>query len=569
VKAGFSDANILWALRKWRTEHGEDVSKLDRTDYVRRTIATAREKPRNAPPGAIEKQSLLPPPGIIVPSNHFDYSRSANIIFTQFAKRNQMFRQDHTVVECSDAVNGGKRLRPVSPAMLSARVDELGIPVQKYVQYKNEIALVDSRLSKEAASIILESGNTLGLISRVLNSPVIALSKAGVAEVLFSDYYPDHKILILSDKRIPDLPLKDAVMALIELLRDFRFVSTGDMSRALAAMITPALKQGEIIQCPTPMVLVEADRSQTGKGYLLVVYRAIYNEQASLISKKSSSVGKLDEAIDFALLAGKPFIVFDNIRGAIDSQHLEAILTAPGAVQARTPYRPPAEVYPRAFEFQATSNGMTSTEDLTNRLSIIRLLKQDAGYEFQDYPEGDLLAHVEANQSYYLGCVFAVVREWVHQGRPMTKETHHDMRQWCRSVDWIVQNLFEGRPIMDGHDSIKARVSSSATTWLREVCLAIDQDSRTGEQLTASKILELCDDHGIDLPNVKSRKPPEPVHVGRLMKKLYDDVGGECLSVDQFMVTRSVEARSYEYPNSSVTNEVKVYEVTRQRAYNP
>ena len=43
VKAGFSDGNILWLLRKWRTEHGEDVGKLNRQDYIRRTIATARD----------------------------------------------------------------------------------------------------------------------------------------------------------------------------------------------------------------------------------------------------------------------------------------------------------------------------------------------------------------------------------------------------------------------------------------------------------------------------------------------------------------------------------------------
>ena len=88
--------------------------------------------------------------------------------------------------------------------------------------------------------------------------------------------------------------------------------------------------------------------------------------------------------------------------------------------------------------------------------------------------EGDLLDHVRHWQDYYLGCVFAVIRAWHAHGQPRTKETRHDFREWAQIVDWIVQNIFQTVPLMDGHQQAQERVSNPALVWLRSVVLAVN-----------------------------------------------------------------------------------------------
>lgn len=68
-----------------------------------------------------------------------------------------------------------------------------------------------------------------------------------------------------------------------------------------------------------------------------------------------------------------------------------------------------------------------------------------------------------------LGAVFAVIREWHRQGKPRTTESRHDFRTWARTLDWIVQNIFNSPPLLDGHDAIKRRLSSPSEAWVRQL----------------------------------------------------------------------------------------------------
>ena len=123
-----------------------------------------------------------------------------------------------------------------------------------------------------------------------------------------------------------------------------------------------------------------------------------------------------DESLAQKLINGRPFIQFDNIRGTIDSQYLEAILTAPygETVSARIPYKPEIQVRPDRFIFQLTSNGFTSTRDLANRSCIIRIRKKH-GFAFKRYAEGNIIDHILAKPANYsrggLSGLFGMVGE--------------------------------------------------------------------------------------------------------------------------------------------------------------
>ena len=60
--------------------------------------------------------------------------------------------------------------------------------------------------------------------------------------------------------------LEEAVAILSEVDACTAFVSEGDRSRAMAHILAPALAMGGLIESHTPILFVEADDSQSGKG---------------------------------------------------------------------------------------------------------------------------------------------------------------------------------------------------------------------------------------------------------------------------------------------------------------
>ena len=216
------------------------------------------------------------------------------------------------------------------------------------------------------------------------------------------------------------------------------------------------------------------------------------------MARRVGGVGSLDESYAQALLSGRPFVMIDNLRGRLDSQLLEMALTAGGHIPCRTPGRAEIMVDVRHVFHLLTSNGVETTADFANRSSIIRLRKRPR-HSFRQFDEGDLLSHVAANQNYYLACVFSVIGQWKAHGKQSTGDTRHDFREWARTLDWIVQKIFGLAPLLDGHEAAQRRVSNPAITWLRLVALAVESAGRLGEDLTASAIAELCEEHELEI----------------------------------------------------------------------
>ncbi len=285
-------------------------------------------------------------------------------------------------------------------------------------------------------------------------------------------------------------------------------------------------------------------KSQSGKTYRQKVVAAFYNERVAIVSCKSGGVGSVDESLASQLVAGRPFIQLDNFRGKFDSPQTEALLTAERSFPARVPHCREVQIDPSRFFVSLTSNGVETTRDLANRSSIVRNRKRD-GFVFRQYPEGDLLEHVRARQAYFLGCVFAIVREWIRQGRQRTAETRHDFREvGVKSAsDWIIQNILHQAPLMDGHQAAQERVSNPALTFLRKLALAVVSQERAGEALIASELYEVADAASIEIPGLKEPDEDKGKRViGSLMARLFKD--SQTVEIDGLVVERKEETKS-------------------------
>ncbi|HEY5812558.1 MAG TPA: hypothetical protein VIT23_07890 [Terrimicrobiaceae bacterium] len=491
---------------------------------------------------------------IILPSGKLGILETGQRAFTILARSRTLFLYGSKVCEIIEGDDGGfLRLDVVSDQAFRSRIERHG----KVVAYRvgphgEELVKPGACCSLDTARAWLNSDarKMLPTIATIHNCPLLAEKNKGEMHVLGKGHHPNCGGLLVTGGELPSrLTLVDSVDLVFELLEEFDFASPADKSRAAAAIITPALKFAGLLSTHTPLFVVEATESQTGKGFLLELVQAIYRETPSLITQRQGGVGGFDESLSQALLNAKPFIQIDNVRGRINSPFFEAILTCPlgGTVPARVPHKGEIQIKPERFVFQLTSNGFQSTRDLANRSCIIRLRKR-YGHSFRRYPEGDLSDHVRANQAKYLGAVYALVSAWVARGKEQTNDTHGEgrFRRWAQIMDWIIPELLGLPPLMDGHEEAQERTANPALNWLRKVCIAAQEDARTDDYLTASDIVELCHTHLLDIPGLAYGAPEVKANlrVGQIMGKLFRN--HERIVCDTFEVSRDETVRFIE-----------------------
>jgi hypothetical protein len=330
--------------------------------------------------------------------------------------------------------------------------------------------------------------------------------------------------------------IEEADKIIRSLIPDFEFQEQGDRSRFIAAILTPALVMGGFIKGSIPMLVCEADQSQSGKTYAQKVLAAIYGEKPHVLAQKDrGGVGSLDESFGQAL-------VFDNVRGKLGSKLVEAVMTADGPLPFRV-LRKEVEVDPKGRFFMLSSNGYTTTRDLANRSFIVRIKKRP-GREWHAFPEGDLLDHVRANTGRVLGAIFAIVRDWWQEGKQRTVETRHDFRDWCRVLDWIVKEMGEC-PLMDGHQELQTRQSTEGLALLRQIAIAVEESGSLGDDLTTSGLVDIVTSVGVEIGG--GDKPAQ--WIGRLFGPIFRET--DSAEVDGITVTRDEEEVAREDGNGT------------------
>jgi hypothetical protein len=470
-------------------------------------------------------------PEVIMPGGSQTISLSAAELGQLLARTNTVFNRGGAIVSIAGSGSGAPVVEPIRPAAMPSKFESVARLMRHGGRQNQDTGRLIPTICSESSSRVLMASDpfrsALPSLSIIACCPVLVCDDTGgIREVCG---YDEATGIYAQGTPAVDVPLDRAVSLVKGVFADFRFASKGDEARALANLITPALICGQLITDRAPIDLGEADDSQSGKGYRNRVTAALYGDSVQTVTQRKGGVGSLEESFNRRLMQGANFVALDNIRGAIDSPAIESFLTE-DTYHARVPYAD-AVIDPRRTIVQLTSNRADITKDLANRSSCVRIQKQPLGYKFRSYPEGDLLAHVRANQPLYLGAVFAIVRAWWDSGRLRTSESRHDFRGWAQVLDWICQNILGTCPIMDGHRDAQLRITTPALNWLRDISLVVKRTHQTDQWLRTNDIIRLVQDEpNVDLPGLRSEADieDESVHrsvlqaCGRRLKKCFE-----------------------------------------------
>jgi hypothetical protein len=463
------------------------------------------------------------------------------------------------------------RIRDITPEAFRSFVERYGTLFAYRVGPHGETLLKPNAcMSSDVAKMLLASRPARELLPSLLmvhRCPLLVEDHNAGTRLLNPGYHPwEGGRYIVADGALPSLPpLNQAATALLGLLDDFKFVAPSDKSRAMAALISPALRFGRLLVCHFPPVMPESDKHQAGKGTLVEIIQRIYGELPSMAIKRKGGVGSLDEDLGNKLLAGKPFVQIDNVREALDSQYFESLLTCPegATVDARVPYKQAVQVDPNKHIFHLTSNRFEATEDFAARACVIRIIKR-TGVKWKRFPEGNLIDHVAVNRWDYLAAVYAIVARWVAEGKPGTDDTRGEgrFRRWWQAVDWVVQEIFGLQPVLDDHQDIQKRMSTPVFSWLRNMGNHLKGDGWLDQELSASRLVEMANDAGceagLEIPGIRSDAPDDQKarKVGALLAPLFAD-GSSKIIIETFSITR-VEREEYQ-PSRAANYTAKFY----------
>jgi hypothetical protein len=484
-------------------------------------------------------------PDLILPGHHVEFIECGRKAFTVLANVERYFVRDRIVFELIKAEDGA-RLVELKPEAFRSQLEEY-FTLRTWVKINDKLGLTEARCSVANATALLKSSPAWQLllpIKLVTASPVF-VARNGTLEILRKGY---HNVLggiyVSKDYEITEVLLPKAVEAILALASDFRFVAPSDKSRFIAALIAPALRFGGLIDDDFPVVINEADKIQTGKTYGHKVLCQLYNERPFTLTLDdgNNASGSHDKKLSKGLIEGHPFIMWENVRGLLNSQMAESAIRGTGTVPCRIPYMAPVEITTDKVIWLLSSNKADVTADLSARALVTRLRKQTKGYKFRKFPDGrDLLSEVEFNGAFYLSCILAIVRNWFEAGCPATDDCRHDFRGACQVLDWIVQKVFNLAPLLDDHEAEQERIANPLLNWLRDVALAVEKDKKLEEWLRAGQIANICADHDVLIPHCRadSDEKTQNQYVGKHMKHLFTET--EALAVNGFTINRLTE----------------------------
>lgn len=481
-----------------------------------------------------------------LPGGPITISTSAERIFSRIAAAKELFTHAQRVVEVIS--NGGSEpvLSEVTPPQFSSRIEKYGkVMACRTPEKKGEIVAKPVICSRNNAEFLLNSTEATDLlppIRAILRTPVAVESK-GHFEILAEEGWHRHDGGIYLWGSCEPIALQrwdEARRNLHSLVEEFDFVTPGDRSRALAALIAPALKAGGILKTPFPLTLILAGESQTGKTFLTSLISAVYGETPAIIGgEEKRGVGSLKESLSSQIISGRPFVLLDNLRIKIESQFLELILTAPGPISCRVPYRGEIMVDPRGINWYATTNGAVTTPDLAKRSNVIRLNKKPLNYRFRRFAEGDLLAHVAANRERFVAAILTVIHFYVSVGKLSTEaEGAGAFRRWWQAVDWIVQVVLQEEPVLSGLNEAIGGLSDPDLSWLRDICHIIGRTRGAPCEVSALDVVQLSAGEGKTIPGCA---PGTDEHnaaktVGGVMARIFREQ--QSIALEEWRITR-------------------------------
>jgi hypothetical protein len=371
----------------------------------------------------------------------------------------------------------------------------------------------------------------LPVLDRVVEAPFFTASGKLIAT---PGYDPESRVLYhprIDFSQYPSSPVPShdhlelaRELLLNELLGDFPFVSQADKAAAVGLLVFLFVR--ELIVGPTPLHLIDKPCPGTGAGLLIEVLLLPATGRPLNLTTEGRDEDEMRKRITAMLVKGSPYIVFDNLRGKLDSAALSAAITA-SQWEDRLLGQTRTVCLPVRCVWVATGNNPTLSGELSRRAIRIRLDAQCAEpWRRTGFRHPDLLDWAVAHRPALVWAALTLVQAWLAAGRPLAERRIGTFESWCRVMGGILQHAnIPG--FLDNLDSLYKDADAEGAAW--RVLLAIWWTTFKGKSVGVHNLYALLDlsdadggpiDLGLGEGNERSRK----TRFGRRLNAMRDRI---------------------------------------------
>lgn len=310
------------------------------------------------------------------------------------------------------------------------------------------------------------------------------------------------------------LTLEQATDYLRELLVEFPFADWVEIERAdedgggkirqsrsqavqVAAMLSQFAK-GLLPRDQLRMgVIWNANSPRSGKTLLAKIALAPVNGFVAIQSWNKEDV-ELRKVLEAEVIRGAPYILFDNVKGHMQSQVLEMLLTAP-YLSGRVLGVSKMFTAPNLATFYATGNDCTVSPDIGFRCLQCNLFVEEAAPGDRKIKRviDDVWLATEKNRHAILSALWAIVRSWAAAGcPPPSGSLRAGYQEWSRVIGGMVE--FAGFGDCLAENEIEADTENEDMRALVKHLLATDAEGlQRRQEFTFQQIVNVCHAQGL------------------------------------------------------------------------
>jgi VirE-like protein len=300
--------------------------------------------------------------------------------------------------------------------------------------------------------------NGLRPVRRIFHARLPILSPDNKLMLLPAGYDADSQTLTLSEVEYdPDMPLEEALQVINDLFAEFDFAddekTPGDglkptpRSKSVAVAAAVGLFVGALLPgtAQRPCFIICANAEGAGKGTLAKCCMMPTVGSIPTASKPNDE-NEIRKTLLTAVREAKTIIFFDNLRGHLSSESLEAFLTAT-IFEGRKLGVNEYIVAPNLATVFITGNGLTVSPDLRRRSLFVELHLSEERAEdkvFKRPLDEHLLLELRPKM---LAALWSLTKHWDRQGRPGPSRSHSAFPSWANIVSGIVEAAGFGCPL--------------------------------------------------------------------------------------------------------------------------
>lgn len=223
---------------------------------------------------------------------------------------------------------------------------------------------------------------------------------------------------------VPDVPteqdVRNALATILAPFKEFPLIAeSGSTSAALACLLDQLVRP--MILGPRPLFAFDAPAVKgqgTGKTLLATAIGAIITGRDIEVTGWPDDPKELPKLITAKLMAGEPFVVFDNLEGTVRHKDLAACATST-QWSSRLLHTNEAPKFPQTATWCMTLNGARFSRDIARRTLTVRLdARVEDPYKRKGFEIKNLVPWCIKHRAAIIRACLVLVRSWVAAGRP-------------------------------------------------------------------------------------------------------------------------------------------------------